>query len=103
MKTKYERQSIGKEKAIALAESGWWKEKTPREIATFQMFTEELAMNFGDFHEALEKTLGRPVWTHELALNWNGIAAELMGDKPSPTMAEILNLIPEEKRILVVA
>jgi len=24
-------------------------------------------MDFGDFHEAIEKVLGRPVWTHEFA------------------------------------
>jgi hypothetical protein len=101
METKYKRQSIGRDKAIALANSGWWEGKTPREIAKFQLFTDELSMPFEVFHEALEKTLGRPVWTHELALNFDGIAMELLGEKDAPTMEEIIGLIPEEKRILV--
>ena len=103
MTTKYKRQSIGKEKAIALADSGWWKGRPAKEVAKFQLFTDELAMDFGDFHAALEEALGRPVWTHELALNFDGIAAELLGEKGAPTMEEIIGLIPEEKRILLIA
>lgn len=93
--------SIGKEKAIALSKTNWWKEKTAREIVQFQLFTEELCMNFGDFHQAVEETLGRPVWTHEFAMNYNGLVKEFLGEQPAPTMEEIINLIPEEKRIVV--
>lgn len=96
-----QRQSIGKKRAIELANSKWWESKSNQEIARFQLFTKELCMPFGIFHEALEKALGRPVWTHELALNFDGIAKELLGEKPAPTMEEIINLIPEEKRIIV--
>ncbi len=101
METKYKLQTIGKEKAIALANSGWWEGRTPREIAKFQLFTDELSMPFGVFHESLEKALGRQVWIHELDLNFDGIAMELLGEKDAPTMEEIIGLIPEEKRILV--
>ena len=101
MNTKYKSQSIGKEKAIALANSGWWEGRTPREIAKFQLFTDELSMPFEVFHESLEKALGRPVWTHELALNFDGIAMELLGEKDAPTMKEIIELIPDKKRILI--
>lgn len=94
-------QSIGKKKAIELAESQWWKLASPREIAMFQMFTNELCCPFSVFHEALEKALERPVWTHELGLNGAGIRAELLGEQPPPTMDEIINLIPEEKRIII--
>lgn len=97
----HKRQSIGREKAIALAKSGWWKGKPAKEVARAQLFTNELMMDLSDFHKALEESLGRPVWTHELALNWNGLACELMDGAPSPTMDEIINLIPEEKRIIV--
>lgn len=95
------RQSIGKEKAIALYNSGWWEDKTAREIVKFQLFTDELAIPFDLFHKALEEALGRPVWTHELGLNFDGIALEFLGEKDAPTMEEIINLIPEEKRILI--
>jgi len=61
IKSKY--QSIGRETAIALYDSGWWKNKTPREIAAFQLFTEELTCPFGVFHKAVEEALCRPVFT----------------------------------------
>ncbi len=99
----HKRQSIGKDAALALVDKQWWIGKTPREIAEFQMFTDELSMPFGLFHESLEKALGRPVFTHELALNADGITAELLDGKPAPTFHEILDLIPEEKRIVIVA
>ena len=95
--------SIGKEKALELYGSGWWKEKTAKEVAVFQMTTDELCMPVGDFHEALEKALGRPVWTHELAMNRDGIMEELLNGKPAPTMDEIIGLIPKEKLMVVVA
>jgi len=30
-----QQHSIGREAAVALGESGWWKDKTPREIVEF--------------------------------------------------------------------
>lgn len=93
--------SIGKEAAIKLAESGWWKEKTPREIVEFQLFTAELAMPFGEFHKATEQALGRPVWTHEFAF-LDELVREFLGEKLAPTMEQIINLIPEDKRALIV-
>jgi len=30
-------------------------------------FTGITACNFGDFHEDVEKRLGRPIWTHQFA------------------------------------
>lgn len=101
METKYKRQSIGREKAIELFHSKWWEGKSSRHLAKFQLFTDELSMPFEVFHKALEETLGRPVWTHELAMNFDGIAMEILGEKDAPTMEEIIGLIPEEKRILV--
>lgn len=101
MNSKYPRQSIGKEKAIELFHSGWWKGRPAKEVAKFQLFTDELSMPFDEFHKVLEEALGRPVWTHELGLNFDGIALELLGEKDAPTMEEILNLIPEDKRIVI--
>jgi hypothetical protein len=93
---------LGQEKAIALASSRWWEGKTNREIAEFQLFTAELCVPFGVFHAALEDCLKRPVWTHELGLNFAGIVKEFRGDSPAPSFEEIVNLIPEEKRVLIV-
>ena len=70
--------SIGKEKAIELSLTEWWKEKSYREIAEFQLFTTELSCPFVVFHEAVEKSLGRPVFTHEFGLNYDGICKEFL-------------------------
>jgi len=91
-----------KEEAIKLAESGFWETMTDRERATFQLFEDRLCMPFGVFHAAIEKTLGRPVYTHEFGLDRVGLQRELLGDRPTPTIEDILNLIPADKRVVVV-
>ena len=65
----------------------------------FQMFTPRLCMPFDVFQEAVEKTLGRPVFTHEFA--YSGIKDELLGNKVVPTFDEIVNLIPTDKKVIV--
>lgn len=95
-------QSIGKERAIALSETKWWEGKSHRHIAKFQLFTSELCCPFAVFHEAIEKSLGRPVFTHEFGLNYDGIMQEFLGERDAPTLEEIISLIPEEKRIVCV-
>jgi hypothetical protein len=87
--------------AIELYESGWWMGKTAREICMFQLFEPRLCMPFGKFHEAVTEALGRPVYTHEFGLNVEGLQAELLGDKEAPTFEEIIQMIPEAKRIIL--
>ncbi len=55
------------QEAIAKGDTGWWKTATADEIVRFQLFEERLCMPFGDFHSAVEASLGHPVWTHEFA------------------------------------
>lgn len=93
--------SIGKDKAISMYESGWWKGKSYREIAEFQLFIAELCCPFNVFHEAVEKSLNRSVFTHEFGLNYSGICDEFLGNKEPPTIEEILGLIPQEKVIII--
>jgi hypothetical protein len=57
-------------------------------------------MDFGRFHEAIEAVLKRPVFTHEFAYREN-IVKEYLGEKPMPTLDEIIELIPAEKRIII--
>lgn len=90
-----------KDEAIKLAESGFWKDMTHREIAMFQMFEEKLCMPFEVFHEAVEKTLRRPVYTHEFGINYEGLKKELLGEARPPTLREIIEMIPKEKRIII--
>jgi hypothetical protein len=93
---------LTKEQAVALYDSEFWIGMTLRERAEFQIHTNRLCMPFDVFHEAVEKTLSRPVFTHEFGLNRDGIVAELAGECDPPSFAEIVDLIPEEKRILLV-
>lgn len=95
-------KQLTKEQAKKVAESEVWKDWTDEEIVRFQLFQERLCMDFSKFHEAVEKILGRPVFTHELGFNYEGIKQEYLGIKSKPTFDEILNLIPKEKRILIV-
>lgn len=92
---------LTKEQAIELAESGAWKDMNLRQRAEFQMLQNRLCMPFDVFHEAVEKTLGRPVYTHEFGLNRDGLIAELFEDKEPPTLQEIIEMIPAEKRIII--
>lgn len=95
------KNSIGKENAIELYDSNWWGGLSYQEIAGFQLFTAELCCPFDVFHEAVEKSLGRPVFTHEFKLNYWGICEEFLGEREQPTLEEVLNLIPEDKRIVL--
>lgn len=72
-----------------------------RQIAEFQIEQDRLCMPFSVFHEAIEKTLGRPVYTHEF-VNSEGLRKELYGEKPAPTFEEILDLIPKDKHVLII-
>jgi len=94
-------KNLTKEQATALYNSGFWHEMGYRERALFQLFQPLLCMPFDVFHEAVEKTLGRPVWTHEFAYK-EDIEKELLGEKPPPTFDEIINLIPKDKRLLII-
>ena len=88
------------EQAIALYDSGWYKDRTDEDLVSFQLFEPKLCMPFGEFHRAIESVLGRPVWTHEFA-KVEALRKEFLKEKPAPTFEEIVNLIPEEKRIII--
>ena len=91
-----------REQAIKLYESGWWEPLGHPERAMFQMFEPLLCMPFAVFHEAVEKTLGRPVFTHEFAYP-DSLRQEMLGERKAPTLDEIIALIPEDKRVIVIA
>lgn len=95
-------KQLTKEQAIAFGENKLYEGMTSRQLAEFQLQQERLCVPFGIFHEALEKSLGRPFWTHEFIFRTrDDILKELCGDKPAPTLDEIINLIPAEKRIIL--
>lgn len=91
---------INKEMAIELSRSNFWETMSARSITLFQLKTKLLCMPFNIFHKAVEEALGRPVWTHEFA-SYNTLLKELLGEKKPPSMEEIIDLIPEEKRVII--
>jgi len=93
-------KQLTEEEAIKCAESGIWKNWSDDEIVRFQLFQRRLCMPFSVFHRAVEKVLGRPVWTHEFA-NPELLREEYLGLRNKPTMEEIINLIPKRKRIII--
>jgi len=54
----------------------WWRSDNTVEIAKYQIFERILMVKFSVFHEGIEKLLGRPVYTHEFGLNYNGLKEE---------------------------
>lgn len=93
---------LTKEQAIALFESGFWEGMTERERAEFQLYQPCLCMPFDVFHSAMEKALGRPVWTHEFAFP-DHLKKEMRGERPAPSFDEIVALVPEQLRPIVIA
>lgn len=95
-------RQITEVEAKEMAETGWWKSMSPRDIVKFQLFQRRLCMDFSDFHQAIEASLKRSVFTHEFAMNYAGIQKEFLGEAVPPTFGEILELIPEDKQVLLV-
>ena len=93
-------KQITKDQAIQIYDSGIWKDWTDEEIVKFQLFQDCLAIPFSRFHEATEKVLDRSVWTHEFA-DQQRLIDEYLGKRPKPTFREIVELIPEEKRLII--
>lgn len=90
-----------RDEAIVLAKSEWWIGRDPIEVFWFQFNEPLLCMDFGAFHEAAEKSLGRPVFTHEFA-DPDRLRAEFLKERPAPSLVDILAMLPAEKTIVVV-
>jgi len=92
-----------RDEAISLAKTEWWKGLSDRDVVGFQLFEDKLCMDFGTFHEIIERVMGRPIFTHEFAYanDPNGLKAEFLGIAPKRSLEDIINLIPEEKRVVV--
>ena len=91
---------LTQEQAIAFAKSDVWKSFTYEQIVALQLFQRRLCVPFDVFHEAIEKVLGRPVWTHEFA-SPELLKLEYLGIRAKPSLEEIMNLIPKDKLILI--
>jgi hypothetical protein len=54
----------------------WWESADPVTIGMYQLFEPTLMVPFDKFHEGLEKFLDRPVFTHELGINYEELKEE---------------------------
>lgn len=93
-------KQITKAEAKAIGAAGEWKTWTDEQLVAFQLYQDKLAVPFERLQIALEHVLGRPVWTHEFA-NLKQLRAEHQKKVPAPTMADIIGMIPADKRIIV--
>lgn len=91
---------LTREQALALYATGWWRDLNVRVVAEFQLSIHTLCMPWAEYHGAVVLALGREVYTHEF-VDPETLLRELRGDKPAPTIAEILRMLPEDKRIVV--
>jgi len=92
-------EQFTREQAIEIAKSGIWKEWSDEQVVKCQLYQKRLCMDFSRFHEAMEKVLGRPIFTHEFACV--DLIREYEGKKEAPTFKEIMSLIPKEKLMLI--
>ncbi len=95
------RTQLNKEEAVRFYKSGEWKKWSNEDIVKLQLFQNCLCVSFERFYKAIEKVLERPVWTHEFAYI-ELLQEEYYKLKGKPSMKEIVNLIPKEKRVIVV-
>ena len=94
-------KQLSEKQAIAFYDSKIYEDWTPYQVVRFQLFQKKLALPLDLFHKSLENVLDRPVWTHELGMNRQGIINEFLGTGAAPTFDEIVGMIPQEKLILL--
>ena len=83
------------QQANIILESKAWLKWSDKEILTVQLFQNNLCMPFSSYHFALERYLGRPVYTHTIENNKERLIKEFLGNKNAPTLDEIIYLIPD--------
>lgn len=89
-------QQLTQQEAIAIHHSKVWERWTAHEIVKIQLFQNHLLVPFSKFHEAIEKVLDRPVFTHEFAFP-DHLRKEFLGELSPPTFEDIIKLIPDNK------
>lgn len=97
----YGKKQFTEAEAIKFGNGKEWEKLSVSELAAIGLFQRLLCLPYVKFHEAIEKHFKRPVFTHEFGLNYEGLQKEYFGTIPAPTMEQIIDLIPEEKRILI--
>jgi hypothetical protein len=92
---------MNREQAIELANSKWLG-VSYYDCALFQLCEERPCMPLDVYQEALSNALGHPVLTHELEFR-ERLKQELVGERDDPTLNELINLLPPDKRYVLAA
>ena len=96
------RSKITMEQAISLYDTCFWESMNYEERAIFQLFEERLCMPYEVFREAVERTLGRGVKNQEILFS-DQLSVEILRGRATPSIEEILSLIPAHSRSLLAA
>ena len=64
------------EKMEEFGNNRWWISEDKKVLAYYQLMCQILLVPFDKFHKSLEFLLGRPVWIHERALNYEQLKLE---------------------------
>lgn len=100
-------EHVPKEESCPHCLAAWTSRKPARELTPGEREAEARTLEWAEvpfdlIHARLEELIGRPVWTHEFGLNWEGLMKEARWEGRAATMSEIVDLIPPEKRLVVV-
>lgn len=99
---------VAKDSYCPTCTAAWESRPHPASMTAVERMAEMEALGgpvevpFSKMHARIEALVGRPVWTHEMGLNWDGLVREAAWNTDRPTMEEIVDLIPAEKRVVVV-
>ena len=94
--------SLTRQQATALYESSFWESLAYVERARFQLSEDRLCMPFDVFLDAVERSLGRAVTVGEF-LDSKSLLSEITGERRPLGIDELLELVPEKKRVLLAA
>ena len=94
--------SLTRKQATALYDSSFWESLACVERARFQLSEERLCMPFDVFVDAVQRSLGRTVTVGEF-LNTKALLSEITGEHEPLEIDELLELVPEDKRVLLAA
>ena len=94
---------LTREQAVDCGENQHWQSWSLEIRALFQVHQSRLCMPLEVYHEALTKTLGRIVLSHEIYLNQPRLRAELLGLAGAPTIDQIIALLARNVTTIAVA
>ncbi len=93
-------KQMTKEQAVKLYNSDKWESWTDEQIVRLQLFQDKLCIEWIRFHQAVEKVLGRSVYTHEFGSEGK-LREEYLGQKKAPTIVEIINQLPNKPIVVI--